>query len=77
LDLANGRIVLFWMGIAVTTVAVGVLGYALIKYVDCLTEFPLQFFPLFQNMFWVLRKFLLHRLAKCCVYHKPIYFKSM
>ncbi|CAM6070731.1 unnamed protein product [Sphagnum tenellum] len=31
LDLANGRIVLFWMGIAVTTVAVGVLGYALIK----------------------------------------------
>jgi hypothetical protein len=31
LDLANRRIVLFWMGIAVTTVAVGVLGYALIK----------------------------------------------
>jgi E3 ubiquitin-protein ligase MUL1 len=31
LDLANGRNVLFWMGIAATIVATGVLGYALIK----------------------------------------------
>jgi hypothetical protein len=38
LDLANGRIVLFWMGIAVTTVAVGVLGYALIKYAQTVSQ---------------------------------------
>ncbi|CAK9876776.1 unnamed protein product [Sphagnum jensenii] len=31
LDLANGQNVLFWMGIAATIVATGVLGYALIK----------------------------------------------
>jgi hypothetical protein len=34
LDLANVRNVLFWMGIAATIVATGVLGYALIKYVQ-------------------------------------------
>jgi hypothetical protein len=45
LDLANGRIVLFWMGIAVTTVAVGVLGYALIKYAQTVSQnSPCNFF---------------------------------
>jgi hypothetical protein len=48
LDLANGRNVLFWMGIAATIVATGVLGYALIKYVQ--TD-PSCDFPLSQEIF--------------------------
>jgi hypothetical protein len=57
LDLANGRNVLFWMGIAATIVATGVLGYALIKYVQ--TD-PSRDFPLSQENFQVLRKIFLH-----------------
>ena len=34
LELARGTNLLFWLGIAATTVSVGVLGYAIAKYVQ-------------------------------------------
>jgi hypothetical protein len=65
LDLANGRNVLFWMGIAATIVATGVLGYALIKYVQ--TD-PSHDFPLSQENFQVLRKIFLHVYCVDCLH---------
>jgi hypothetical protein len=34
LELARGTNLLFWLGIAATTVSAGVLGYAIAKYVQ-------------------------------------------
>jgi hypothetical protein len=65
LDLANGRHVLFWMGIAATIVATGVLGYALIKYVQ--TD-PSRDFSLSKENFQVLRKIFLHVYCVDCLH---------
>lgn len=51
LELARGTNLLFWLGIAATTVSAGVLGYAIAKYVQICIPIQLLFDTLISYTF--------------------------